>query len=303
MTTDVRPARAGRSFAAVLVAVVAGTAACGTAATPDRPGPEVMVSAPPLAYLAERVAGADADVTSLVPPGGDPHSQEISPATLAELASADLVVYVSGLQPAVDEAAALVAPSHAVDVLDAATAAVADGGEPPDPGRDPHFWLDPVRFGLAAGLVADALAEVDPDREARYRTRAQALVDDLELLDEAYREVLAPCAGAVLVTSHEAFGYLAARYDLEQQGLTGVDPAVEPSPARLREVRDLVLRTGVRTIFFETAAAPGLAHRLADDLGVGTAVLDPMERTQDLDYLATMRTNLDALAEGLVCED
>lgn len=128
------------------------------------------------------------------------------------------------------------------------------------------------------------------------------LLADLDELDTDYRESLAGCDGATLVTSHEAFGYLAARYGLRQEGITGIDPEVEPSPARLRDLAAIIEETGVRTIFFETAADPAVAEALAGDLGLRTDVLDPMERPSDPDYLTVMRTNLDALATGLVCD-
>jgi zinc transport system substrate-binding protein len=292
--------RRARCCAVATALAVATATGCAPAADDDRV--HVVVDVAPLAYVAARVAGDEVRVTTLTPPGADPHSVELSPAAVAELGRADLVVHVSGLQPSTDEALAQTRPSHVVDALAAATVQLPDGGEPPDPGRDPHFWLDPVRLGLAAQQVAEALEEVDSAGAEDHRSRADALVEDLEALDAEYRATLGRCAGATLVTSHEAFGYLAARYDLRQEGIAGIDPEVEPSPARLREVAEVVDRTGVRTLFLETAASPRLVERLASDLDVGTAVLDPMERPSDPDYLAVMRANLTALSEGLVCE-
>lgn len=287
--------------AAALTALAVGAAACSPAATDELHGLDVYVSFAPLAYLVERLAGDGVEVTNLTAAGADPHHVELSPARIAELRAADLVVVVSGLQPAVDEALDAVEPAHVVDTLEVATAELPEAGAPPEPARDPHFWLDPVRFGLAAAMVADALIQADPDGAAGYRARAAELVTDLDELDVEIRTALEPCAGDTLVTAHEAFGYLAARYDLRQEGITGVDPEVEPSPARLRDVGAIVERTGVRTLFFETAADPGVAEQLAAGLGVGTAVLDPLERSSDPDYLSVMRTNLDALTAGLVC--
>lgn len=263
----------------------------------------MYASIAPLAYLAERVAGLHAEVVTLTPAGADPHGAELSPGTVARLAEADLLVYASGLQPALDQALEAAAPDGVVDTLEAATAPAAGELDGPDPARDPHFWLDPVRFGLAAHQVADGLAAIDPQHASEFAANAEALVADLEDLDAEYRTALAGCAGATLVTSHEAFGYLAARYGLVQQGITGIDPEVEPSPARIREVAEIVQETDVRTIFFETSADPAVAERLAEDLGIATAVLDPMERSpSDLDYLAVMRTNLDSLTAGLTCQ-
>jgi zinc transport system substrate-binding protein len=264
----------------------------------------VMVSFSPLEFVAQRVAGDDAQVTNLTPSGSDPHNLELSPAKFADLREADLVVYLSGLQPATDDAVALLDDVPTVDTAEAAHADVAGApgtGEGPDADLDPHFWLDPMRLAWSGHQVADALAELDPERAAQYRDRAEALEQDLSELDREFATALEPCADDTVVTSHEAFGYLAARYNLNQVGIAGVDPEVEPSPARLREVMAVVEETGVRTIFFEVNATEQMAQRLADELGVGTDVLDPMERPSDDDYLTVMRANLDALTRGLVC--
>ena len=83
-------------------------------------------------------------------------------------------------------------------------------------------------------------------------------------LDAEYETGLASCESRTIVTTHEAFSYLAERYDLEQVGISGVDPEGEPSPARLAEVGKVVQEEGVSTIFFETLASPKVAETLAD---------------------------------------
>jgi zinc transport system substrate-binding protein len=106
-----------------------------------------------------------------------------------------------------------------------------------------------------------------------------------------------------VVTAHEAFGYLTRAYDLEQVGISGLDPEAEPSPARLAEIGDVVRAEGVTTIFTEVLVNPKVARTLASDLGVATAVLDPVESQADpaADYRAVMEQNLAALRDGLGC--
>ena len=129
------------------------------------------------------------------------------------------------------------------------------------------------------------------------------LTADLTELDDAYAAGLADCERRVVVTSHEAFGYLTRAYDLEQVGISGLDPEAEPSPARLREIGDVVRAEGVTTLYTESLVNPKVAETLAGDLGVGTAVLDPVESQADpdADYRAVMEQNLEALRAGLAC--
>lgn len=283
--------------AALGVLALAGCLVCGLTACSGEPAaddgrPEVLVTSYALEYVAEQVGAGHVDVANLTPPGGDTHGLEPAPRDVAALGEADLVVHLSGgMQPAVDDALAQQAPAHLVDAAELA-----------DHGADPHFWLDPLRLAELGRQVADELAEVDPAHAARYATAADRLEESLTAIDREYREGLAACRGATLLAAHEAFGYLADRYGLEQVGVAGLDPHVEPAPGRLRRVAEEVQASGARTIFFEAAAGSAVAEVLAVDLGLTTDVLHPIERvTPGETYPDLMASNLDALQRGLVC--
>src|SRR5262249_60717861 len=107
-----------------------------------------------------------------------------------------------------------------------------------------------------------------------------------------------------IVTSHAAFGYLAARYDLTQIPITGLSPDEEPGPQRLSEVAALARQKGVTTIFFETLVSPKISEALAKEVGAKAEVLDPIEGIEPgskQDYLSVMRTNLATLRTALAC--
>lgn len=289
--------------------------------------------------MAQQVGGEHVDVENLTPPAAEPHDLELSPAQVREIGTADVVLYLSGFQAAVDEGVEARQPEHALDAADVVTlerhdAAVAadehaeeehaadehaedehahdDAAHDEDDhahdlgGLDPHFWLDPTLLAELAQPVADQLSAVDPDHAADYAAGAEDLEQTLADLDAQLAEGLAPVRGATLVTSHTAFGYLAERYGLQQVGISELDPEAEPSPARLREIGAVVRDHGVTTLFSETLVSPKVTETLASDLGVGTAVLDPLEGlSQDAaasgeDYVTVMQTNLQTLQQGLV---
>ena len=107
------------------------------------------------------------------------------------------------------------------------------------------------------------------------------------------------------MTTHQAFGYLGDRYGLDLVGISGVDGEAEVSPARLREIQEVIQTAGVTTVFSEPLGSPEVADTLAADLGVSTAILDPIEGltedTEDEDYLTLMRANLEALRKANGC--
>lgn len=274
---------------------VAGLAACsgdeGAEATDAGDGLVVVTSSYPLEYVVTAVAGAEVHVQNLTAHGADSHATELSPDQIVSLGEADLVVHLSGMQAGVDEAIAMRKPAR---VLDAASLADREG--------DPHFWLDPVRMATLGQEVAGVLEELDADGGPEYRAAADRLEVELGDLDAEYDDALSSCQGATLVTAHEAFGYLADAYGLEQVGIVGIDPHVEPSPARLREVIDVVQGRDVHTIFFEATTSPKLAQTLSEDLDITTGVLHPIERVEAGEtYPDLMRENLAALRAGLAC--
>jgi len=276
----------------VLALAASVLAGCGQ---DDEDGFTVATASYPLAWMVERLAGDDAAVVDVVRPGVEPHDAELTVGETAELTEAGLVVYERGLSPAVDEVADDLDADARVEVSDAVDRI----------GDDPHFWLDPRRLEAAAALVAERLAEADPDHADDYEARLAKLSRDLDALDSEFVTGLEDCARRTVVVSHEAFDYLGDRYNLDMEAVNGLTPESEPSPNHLVELRDLAEREGVTTVFSERLASPELAETLADELGLEVAVLDPVEglseETDDEDYLSLMRDNLAALRKANDC--
>lgn len=293
----------------------------------------VMASFYPLQYLAEKIGGEHVSVTSLTPEGAEPHDLDLSPKMVDSLSSADAVVYLAGFQSAVDEAIEQQAPKTVIDVSPAAELVEAgtDANHPSeeeeeatdeaqsgeteghdheghehhhDMSADPHFWLDPTRMAKAATLVGDKLAEADSAHADVYKANAKALAEELNTLSDTLVTKTSSCKVKTFVTAHTAFGYLADRTGLTQVGISGLDPESSPSPARLAEIAQIAKEQGVTTIFTEALIDPKVAQTLADDLGITTAVLDPIESQTDAskDYAATMNSNIDALTKALDCQ-
>lgn len=289
----------------------------------------------PIEYAVQRVAGDRAEIITLTAPGIDPHDVELSPRDVGTVGSADLVVYSSGMQAAVDDAVARQAGDSALDVAPAADL-VATGRDDDDDhddddhdhghddedehghdddedehghdhgGVDPHFWLDPERYAQVGEAIAARLAELDPAHATTYESNAADFVADLTALDEEFATGLAQCAETDVVTTHAAFGYLTDRYGLHQIGMTGISPESEPSPARMAEITRVVREHGVSTIYSEVILGSALADTIAAETGAQVMVLDPIEGiTTDSaadDYFGVMRVNLETLRTGQGCD-
>jgi zinc transport system substrate-binding protein len=281
----------------VVLACLVGTVACGVEDPGSGDQITVVASFYPLAFVAGEVGGDLIEVDNLTPAGAEPHGVELTASQVRALASADLVLYLgSGFQPSVEQAVGTI-EGQAVDAL--ATQPGATG----DSGFDPHVWLDPQRTAAIVRLVRDRFAAVDPDHAATYERNADRLEARLDALDRAYRDGLAGCERDAIVTSHEAFGHLAAAYGLHHIGISGIDPEAEPSPQGLTEAVEFVNERRLTTVFFEVLMPPVVAETLADETGARIARLNPIENPpRSGDYFTAMRANLDEIREGLGCE-
>lgn len=287
------------------------TSSASTVATATGDAVAVVASFYPLQWMAQQVGGEHVAVSSLTPPGAEPHDLELTPTDVASVADADVVAFLAGFQPAVDEAV----DGFRGTVFDASVTAnlsltftpIEEGVEAADEAgaTDPHFWLDPLRLSDVADAFAATLGEVDPSNAEVYTANANSLRDKLEALDDEFTTGLADCADTNLVTSHNAFGYLADRYGLDQVGITGLTPEEEPSPSDIAAVTDFVDANDVTTIYFETLVSPAIAETIAAETGAATRVLDPIEGLSDesegTDYLEVMRSNLANLQAGQSC--
>ncbi|MER5467394.1 zinc ABC transporter substrate-binding protein [Streptomyces sp. NPDC002935] len=306
-------------------AVVAATAlglgaltACSGSASADGKNNgklDVVASFYPLQYLAEQIGGTHVNVTNLTQPGQEPHDLEISARQTARLQEADAVLYLKNLQPAVDDAVAQAEVKTKIDAASLTTlekhgnevgghAAAHDDSAGEESGAtDPHIWLDPVRFGEVAEGISDALKKADPKHSADYEKNMSALRKKFVALNTDFHNGLADTKTRTFITTHAAFGYLAERYGLTEEAINGLDPESEPSANRVKGLEAMAKADGVTTVFYETLVSDKTARTIADDAGLRTDVLDPLEgitdKSRGSDYMQVMESNLKALQTAL----
>lgn len=296
-------------------------AACGSSDDGSAGGDttSVVASFYPFAFVAEQVGGTHVDVENLTSPGAEPHDLELKPKQLGDVQNADLVVYQQHFQAAVDDAVKQ-ADRPTKNTLDVASVVklkpVQEGAEDGheeegheeeshEEEEDPHVWLDPQNMVAVAKSVEAKLSAADPDHASDYAANATKLISELERLGTEFETGLKTCRTRTIVTSHAAFQYLAARYDLTQVPIAGLDPANEPSPSQLADITDLVRKEKITTIFTEELVSPAIADTIAKETGATTATLDPIEglsdETKGQTYLTLMRKNLETLREANSC--
>ena len=308
--------------AAAFVLVLALPLLAGCTGPAQGPQPDVVATFYPLGWMAQRIAGEDLVVSTLVPSGVEPHDWEPTPREVERTSRAKVLVYNgAGLEPWVTSLLREVVAKggrgiEATRGLDLhAAEAHGDGHEEDGEDHaaeageavDPHAWIDPVLAQAMVANLLEGLQAADPANAEAHAQRAAQLTANLQDLDRRYREGLADCARQDILTTHAAFGYLADRYGFRQHGISGLSPEAEPTPAALQEAVQLARRLNLSHIFFETLVSPRVAQTIAREAGAQTLVLNPLEgltpeeQAAGLDYLDLAAQNLANLRLALGC--
>jgi ABC-type Zn uptake system ZnuABC Zn-binding protein ZnuA len=297
-------------LALVLGCVALLLTSCGGAADSGAGGGEAALTAvattSQVADLVRNVGGARVEVEGILPPGGDPHAFEPRPSDAAALTDAPVVFRSGGdldgwLDELLDNAGA---DADVVSLIDHVHTIRSDaGGE-----IDPHWWEDPRNAILAVAVVRDALTEVDPEGRDTYRRNAAAYTQRLRRLDSEIAACMArvPAGRRKLVTTHDALGYFADRYDVEVVGalIPSLSTQAQPSVEDINALVDQIHDEGVKAIFPETAINDKLEQAVSReaDAEVGAPLwTDSLGRegsTGDT-YMEAMAFNTEAMVDGM----
>lgn len=261
-----------------------------------------------------KIGGERVEVSSLLPPGADPHTYEPVPRDVRLVTEAD-VVFVNGLDL---EAAALkvIEPnlSSGVPMIELAEEAAEAGvalrqfggaDEHEGEGVDPHVWLSVDNVREYARTISNALSEVDPEGAAQYEENYQSYLARLDELGEYVRDKVAevPPEQRKIVSTHDAFGYMADYMGFEVAAVVAISPGQEPSASDVAELQEKIEEAGVAAVFEEPqlGAEASVLRQTAADLGIEvctlySGALDDQVPT----YIDLMRFNADELARCLM---
>ncbi len=284
-------------------------ASCGTQTTVSADRLNITTSVYPLGFLAQRIGGDHALVSVVTPTGVEPHDYDPSPRDIAAVEDSDIFLWNGH---GVDPWANRLAPE--LEKRGKPTFALTSAGpllparEGSDDGVfDPHAWLDPVFLEGAVPVLRNLFAKTDPAHATEYQKNAAALAADLEKLNHDYRTGLKKCSLSDIVVSHDAFRYLAVRYNIHTIAIAGLSPEEEPAAKTMADIAALVEQKGIKHVFTETLASPKLSETIAREAGAETLVLNPIEgltseqEANGDDFLSVMRDNLEQLRIAMRC--
>jgi ABC-type Zn uptake system ZnuABC Zn-binding protein ZnuA len=289
------------------------------------PSPEklkVVTSFLPIQSHTLAIAGDKADVKQLLGKDTGPHDFQLSPADVKTLSDADLlIINGAGIEEWLGELIkksgnknlVVVDTSKGVKLVESPEEIeIAHGHDHPHDhdhdhgdGANPHIWLDPVIAKKQAANIVAALQKADTANASAYADNGKAYEAKLATLDSDYRSTLDSLPNKNLVTFHDAFPYLAARYKLNYVGAISEFPEKDPTPKQLAALVDKIRSLKVGVLFAEEGYAPGLLKKIAAQTGAKVSELDTLEVGQGTPtaYLDRMGTNLDSLRKAFAKGD
>ena len=155
---------------------------------------------------------------------------------------------------------------------------------------DPHIWLDPTLAVHQVERIRDALAAADAASSDAYRKGADELIADLLVLHKDFVKGLGACRHDRFVASHAAYGYLAARYAVEQIPIAGLSAEAEPSPQRLAEIVDQVTALGLGHLLVEPVRSDRLPQTIARETGIALAPIHAIGSVTETNSTRTATT-------------
>ena len=317
------------AVSALVLGACGGESSSSDSSAPASDALTIAASFYPLSEIVETVTnGLSVKIVNLTPPGVGAHDHELTANQLDDLTTVDAVFYLGGgLQPSVEKAVAQL--DSAIKVTDLADyATTIDAAKEEEEGHsdddddddddhdheahgdtDPHVWLDPANMVSMTQAVVTVLTALSPDSKTTLDTNATTYIAKLEQVGKAIDTTFTNCASRSLVTSHDAFGYFAARAKLDTVPIAGVNPENEPSAKELEAIAKVARDAKATTVFFEAQLPDGLAKTLASSIGAEVDAINPIETLSSADlnagknYISVQTQNIENVAKGLRCSE
>jgi zinc transport system substrate-binding protein len=326
-----------------LFTVIFALAACGEEATNSSESEKesqesneelkIFTTVYPFQFFAEQIAGNQASVESILPPGSDPHTYEPTTKEIVEIAESDAFIYNgAGLESYAKQISESI-QSEDVKILEASkgidleehvhnhegeedshesehTHEEEGSQEDEHAGhnhgdQDPHVWLDPIRSIQLAEHIKDILVELKPEQEEVFNKNFEELKGKLENLDQEFHTQLESLPRNKIIVSHAAFGYWEKAYGIEQVAVSGLSPTNEPSQKEVQTIIETAEKHGLNHVFFEQNVTPKVADVVRKEIDAealrihNLSVLTEEDIKNNEDYFTLMQHNLEELTKAL----
>lgn len=272
----------------------------------------VATSFYPLYEFTKNVGGDKVTVSNITPSGVDAHDFEPTNQDILTINQAKMFVYLGAdFDPWAEKTAANLGDKK-LEISKSFELQTADDGhegeeeyankESEETELDPHIWLDPINAQQMVDLIKDKLISIDSANSSTYTQNADNYKAKLTSLDQEFKTGLATCQNITMIVSHNAFSYLANRYNLKSESISGLEPSDEPTVSEIAAIVEIIKKEKLTTVFYENQLNQDLARTIASESGTTPIVIYAIESQADgKNYIDLMQENLKAIRQGLQC--
>lgn len=278
---------------------------CSMGETARQKNTQIVTTFLPIHLFTKAVVGDTAEVDILISPGMEVHDYQATPEDVKLLATADILVknglgieeFLDGLiTNAGNSQLQKINSSEGIEVIEQDEHEHEHGHGHHHEEGNPHIWLDPILAQQQVANIRDRLIEINPNNADIYRSNAEAYIQQLQKLDSEFTQRLAPVKGCKFITFHDAFPYLAKRYELKQEAIVEI-PEDSITPQDIQRVQKIAKQYRVKALLSEPGIEDKRIQQISSDLNLPLEAIDPLESGQSDPqyYFQVMQSNLAAL--------
>ena len=264
--------------------------------------PLVSVTTFALSDIINHIAQESVQIVHILPFGVEPHDFEPTPKLMGKIEKSTLVVYSgAGLEPWIHTASF---KNSVVNMSEYVTLRKLESSKNI---VDPHYWLDIANMKKATKVITQKLMELLPQNEATYKKNQVIYLSMLDNLEKKYTNALGSCEKDTIIVNHNAFSYLAKKYNFNIESLSGLSPDSQPNAKNIIRLIEVIKKHHVSTVFFEDFASDKAIKGVANATKTHVDVLKPLgnitanEAKEHLSYENMMQINLKKLSKALAC--
>ena len=271
--------------------------------------PIVALTTFPLYDIAKHIGGKSIEIINILPFGVEPHDYEPTPKIMADIEKASLVVYSgAGLEPwthGFSFKGKVIDMSRFVKLRELKKDEFHEHHS--NKVIDPHYWLNFSNMSKATELITNELIKIVPKNKSLYIKNKDLYLKMLKKLDDDFHNKLSQCDRDTIIVNHNAFGYLAEKYDFHVKSVSGLSPDAQANAKNIISLIGEIKEHNVSTLFFESFVSDKAIKSLAKETKTQVGILEPLgnitadEAKKHLTYEILMKDNLLKLSKALSC--
>ncbi|WP_323703923.1 manganese ABC transporter substrate-binding lipoprotein MntC [Mammaliicoccus sp. Dog046] len=258
-----------------IIAIIFILSACSSSSTKDQSHLKIVTTNSILADMTKEITKSNANVTSIVPIGQDPHEYEIKPKDIKNLTDADVVIYngfnlESGngwFEKALEQAGKKISDKNVIQATEDVDPIFLKGGEGNKNKIDPHAWLSIDNGIKYVNTITNHLTKLDKNHREDYQSNSDKYTKKLEQLHHKMKNEFNDINEnkRAFLTSEGAFKYFAKSYHIKPGYIWEINTEKQGTPDQMKQAIQFVKQHKLSSLVVETSVDKKSMQTLAEE--------------------------------------